>query len=116
MTGVEITMLVLISINVLVIIAEMVSWAKYMRMLDRNKEVEEYLNSEQFQIDKKRRMEEAKRVIQKYNKNQMADRIDESLNMIDKIREQKDAELLCKTDKVRKSKPTPKSRNMLDNL
>lgn len=97
MTGVEIIMLLLISINALVIAVELVSWTKYMNGLDRRKEVDKYLNSEQFQKDK-------------------ADRLEETYKMIDRLREQKDAELLCKVAKGKKSKPTPKGRNMIDKL
>ena len=97
MTGAEIIMLVLISINALVIAAELVSWTKYMSGFGRRKEVDEYLKSEQFQIDKQQRLEE-------------------TYKMIDRLREQKDAELLCKTEKVKKSKPTPKDRNKIDKL
>lgn len=97
MTGVEIIMLLLISINAFVIAVELVSWTKYMNGLDREKKANEYLNSEQFQIDKQKRLEE-------------------TYKMIDRIKETKDAELLCKTAKGKKSKPTPKGRNMIDNL
>jgi type II secretory pathway pseudopilin PulG len=97
MTGAEIIMLVLISINGLVIAAELVSWTRYVNGLNKRKEVDEYLNSEQFQIDKQMRL-------------------DETYKMIDKIKEQKDAQLLCKSKKGRKSKPTPKGRNMIDKL
>ena len=97
MTGVEIIMLLLISINALVIAVELVSWTKYMNGLDREKKVNEYLNSEQFQKDK-------------------ADRLEQTYKMIDRIKETKDAELLCKTAKGKKSKPTPKGRNMIDKL
>jgi type II secretory pathway pseudopilin PulG len=97
MTGTEIIMLLLISINGLVIAAELVSWTRYVNGLNKRKEVDEYLNSEQFQIDKQMRL-------------------DETYKMIDKIKEQKDAELLCKTANGKKSKPTPKGRNMIDKL
>jgi replication initiation and membrane attachment protein DnaB len=97
MTGVEIIMLLLISINAFVIAVELVSWTKYMNGLDKRKEVDKYLNSEQFQIDKQQRLEE-------------------TYKMINRIRETKDAELLCKTAKGKKSKPTPKGRNMIDKL
>ena len=90
-------MLLLISINALVIAVELVSWTKYMNGLDREKKVNEYLNSEQFQKDK-------------------ADRLEQTYKMIDRIKETKDAELLCKTAKGKKSKPTPKGRNMIDKL
>lgn len=86
MTGVEIIMLLLISINALVIAIELVSWTRYMNQLDREKKVNEYLNSEQFQKDKEERLEE-------------------TYKMINRIREQKDKELLCKTHKLKKSKP-----------
>jgi Tfp pilus assembly protein PilN len=97
MTGAEIIMLLLISINGLVIAAELVSWTRYVNGLNKRKEVDAYLNSEQFQIDKQMRL-------------------DETYKMIDKIKEQKDAQLLCKSKKGRKSKPTPKGRNMIDKL
>ena len=97
MTGVEIIMLLLISINAFVIAVELVSWTKYMNGLDREKKVNEYLNSEQFQKDKSKRLEE-------------------TYKMINRIRETKDEQLLCKTAKGKKSKPTPKGRNMIDNL
>jgi len=97
MTGVEIIMLLLISINAFVIAVELISWTKYMNGLDREKKANEYLNSEQFQIDKQKRLEE-------------------TYKMIDRIKETKDAELLCKVAKGKKSKPTPKGRNMIDNL
>ena len=97
MTGVEIIMLLLISINAFVIAVELVSWTKYMNSLDRENKVNEYLNSEQFQIDKQKRLEE-------------------TYKMINRIREVKDEELLCKTAKGKKSKPTPKGRNMIDKL
>jgi ABC-type lipoprotein release transport system permease subunit len=97
MTGIEIIMLLLISINALVIAVELISWTKYMNGLDKEKKANEYLNSEQFQIDKQKRL-------------------DETYKAIDRLREQKDAELLCKSQKGRKSKPTPKGRNMIDKL
>jgi hypothetical protein len=97
MTGVEIIMLLLISINAFVIAVELVSWTKYMNGLDKEKKANEYINSEQFQIDK-------------------AERLEETYKMINRIREAKDAELLCKSKKGRKSKPTPKGRNMIDKL
>jgi Tfp pilus assembly protein PilN len=97
MTGTEIIMLLLIAINGLVIAAELVSWTRYVNGLDKEKKANEYLNSEQFQIDKQMRL-------------------DETYKMIDKIKEQKDAQLLCKSKKGRKSKPTPKGRNMIDKL
>ena len=81
----------------MVIAAELVSWTRYVNGLNKRKEVDEYLNSEQFQIDKQMRL-------------------DETYKMIDKIKEQKDAELLCKTANGKKSKPTPKGRNMIDKL
>ncbi len=97
MTGVEIIMLLLISINAFVIAVELVSWTKYMNGLDREKKVNEYLNSEQFQKDK-------------------AERLEQTYKMINRIRETKDEQLLCKKQKSKKSKPTPKSRNMIDML
>jgi type II secretory pathway pseudopilin PulG len=87
MTGAEIIMLLLIAINGLVIAAELVSWTRYVNGLNKQKEVDEYLNSEQFQIDKQMRL-------------------DETYKMIDRIRAQKDAELITKTNKIKKSKPT----------
>lgn len=86
MTGVEIIMLLLISINALVIAIELVSWTRYMNQLDNQSKVEKYLNSEQFQKDKEERLEE-------------------TYKMIDRIRAQKDAELVTKTNKLIKSKP-----------
>ena len=97
MTGAEIIMLLLIAINGLAIAAELVSWTRYVNGLNKRNEVDEYLKSEQFQIDKQKRLEE-------------------TYKMIDRIKETKDAELLCKTAKGKKSKPTPKGRNMIDNL
>jgi hypothetical protein len=97
MTGTEIIMLLLITINGLVIAAELISWTKYMSGLDKEKKANEYLNSEQFQIDKQMRL-------------------DETYKMIDRIRAQKDAKLLSKNQKGKKEKPTPKGRNMIDNL
>jgi type II secretory pathway pseudopilin PulG len=97
MTGAEIIMLLLIAINGLVIAAELVSWTRYVNGLNKRKEVDEYLNSEQFQIDKQMRL-------------------DETYKMIDKIKEQKDAQLLSKNQKGKKEKPTPKGRNMIDKL
>lgn len=97
MTGVEIIMLLLISINAFVIVMELISWTRYMNGLDRRKEVDKYLKSEQFQKDK-------------------AERLEETYKMIDRIKETKDAELLCKVAKGKKSKPTPKGRNMIDKL
>jgi hypothetical protein len=97
MTGVEIIMLLLISINALVIAVELISWTKYMNGLDKEKKANEYLNSEQFQIDK-------------------VERLEETYKMVNRIRETKDAELLCKNQKNKKSKPTPKGRNMIDKL
>ena len=97
MTGVEIIMLLLISINALVIAVELVSWTKYMNGLDREKKVNEYLNSEQFQKDK-------------------AERLEETYKMVNRIRETKDEQLLCKNQKSKKSKSTPKGRNMIDKL
>jgi hypothetical protein len=43
-------------------------------------------------------------------------RLDETYKMIDKIKEQKDAQLLSKNQKGKKEKPTPKGRNMIDKL
>lgn len=97
MTGAEIIMLLLIAINGLVIAAELVSWTRYTNGLNKQKEVDEYLNSEQFQIDKQMRL-------------------DETYKMIDRIKEQKDAQLLSKNQKGKKEKPTPKGRNMIDKL
>jgi len=97
MTGVEIIMLLLISINALVIAVELVSWTKYMNGLDKETKANQYLKSEQFQKDK-------------------ADRLEETYKMINRIRETKDEQLLCKTAKGKKSKPTPKGRNMIDKL
>jgi hypothetical protein len=97
MTGAEIIMLLLIAINGLVIAAELISWTKYMSGLDKEKKANEYLNSEQFQIDKQMRL-------------------DETYKMIDRIKETKDEKLLCKNQKSKKSKPTPKGRNMIDKL
>jgi len=97
MTGAEIIMLVLISINGLVIAAELVSWTRYLNGLGKRKEVDKYLNSEQFQKDK-------------------AERLEETYKMIDRIRAQKDAEMITKNNKGKKSNPTPKGRNMIDKL
>jgi len=97
MTGVEIIMLLLISINALVIAVELISWTKYMNGLDKEKKANEYLNSEQFQKDK-------------------AERLEETYKMINRIRETKDEKLVSKINKGRKSKPTPKGRNMIDKL
>jgi hypothetical protein len=97
MTGVEIIMLMLISINAFVIFVELVSWTKYMNGLDREKKTNEYLKSEQFQKDK-------------------AERLEETYKMINRVRETKDEQLLCKNQKSRKSNPTPKGRNMIDKL
>jgi hypothetical protein len=96
MTGAEIIMLLLISINGLVIAAELVSWTRYVNGLNKQKEVDEYLNSEQFQKDK-------------------AERLEETYKMIDRIRAQKDAELITKTNKIKKSKPA-KGGNGIDKL
>ena len=96
MTGAEIIMLLLIAINGLVIAAELVSWTRYVNGLNKQKEVDEYLNSEQFQKDKQMRL-------------------DETYKMIDRIRAQKDAELITKTNKIKKSKPT-KGENTIDKL
>lgn len=87
MTGAEIIMLLLISINGLVIAAEMISWTRYLNGMGKEKKANEYLNSEQFQKDK-------------------AERLDETYKMIDRIRAQKDAEMITKTNKLKKSKPT----------
>jgi Tfp pilus assembly protein PilN len=97
MTGTEIIMLLLIAINGLVIAAELVSWTRYINGIELRKKTDEYLNSEQFQIDKQMRL-------------------DETYKMIDKIKEQKDAQLLSKNQKGKKEKPTPKGRNMIDKL
>ena len=97
MTGAEIIMLVLISINGLVIAAELVSWTRYLNGLGKRKEVDKYLNSEQFQKDK-------------------AERLEETYKMIDRIKAQKDAEMITKNNKRKKSNPTPKGRNMIDKL
>ena len=97
MTGAEIIMLVLISINGLVIAAELVSWTRYLNGLGKRKEVDKYLNSEQFQKDK-------------------AERLEETYKMIDRIKAHKDAEMITKNNKGKKAKPTPKGRNMIDKL
>ena len=97
MTGAEIIMLVLISINGLVIAAEMISWTRYLNGMGKEKKANEYLNSEQFQKDK-------------------AERLEETYKMIDRIKAQKDAEMITKNNKSKKSKPTPKGRNMIDKL
>ena len=97
MTGAEIIMLLLISINGLVIAAELVSWTRYLNGLGKEKRANEYLNSEQFQKDK-------------------AERLDETYKMIDRIRAQKDAQLVSKSNKGKKEKPTPKGRNMINKL
>jgi type II secretory pathway pseudopilin PulG len=97
MTGTEIIMLLLIAINGLVIAAELISWTRYINGIELRKKTDEYLNSEQFQIDKQMRL-------------------DETYKMIDKIKEQKDAQLLSKNQKGKKEKPTPKGRNMIDKL
>ena len=97
MTGTEIIMLLLISINGFVIAAEMISWTRYLNGINKRKEVDEYLNSEQFQKDK-------------------AERLEETYKMINRIREQKDAQLVSKSNKGKESKPTPKGRNMIDKL
>jgi hypothetical protein len=97
MTGTEIIMLLLIAINGLVIAAELVSWTRYVNGLNKRKEVDKYLNSEQFQKDK-------------------AERLEETYKMVNRIRETKDEQLLCKNQKNKKSKPTPKGRNMIDKL
>ena len=97
MTGAEIIMLVLISINGLVIAAEMISWTRYLNGMGKEKRANEYLNSEQFQKDK-------------------AERLEETYKMIDRIKAQKDAEMITKNNKGKKAKPTPKGRNMIDKL
>ena len=97
MTGTEIIMLLLIAINGLVIAAELISWTRYINGIELRKKTDEYLNSEQFQIDKQMRL-------------------DETYKMIDRIKEQKDAKLLSKNQKGKKEKPTPKGRNMIDKL
>ena len=97
MTGAEIIMLVLISINAIVIAAEMISWTRYLNGIELRKKTDEYLNSEQFQKDK-------------------AERLEETYKMIDRIRAQKDAEMITKSNKGKKEKPTPKGRNMIDKL
>jgi len=97
MTGAEIIMLVLISINAIVIAAEMISWTRYLNGMELRKKTDEYLNSEQFQKDK-------------------AERLDETYKMIDRIKAQKDAEMITKNNKRKKSNPTPKGRNMIDKL
>ena len=90
-------MLVLISINAIVIAAEMISWTKYLNGIGKEKRANEYLNSEQFQKDK-------------------AERLEETYKMIDRIKAQKDAEMITKNNKRKKSNPTPKGRNMIDKL
>ena len=97
MTGAEIIMLVLISINGLVIAAELVSWTRYLNGLGKRKEVDKYLNSEQFQKDK-------------------AERLEETYKMIDRIKAQKDAEMITKTNKIKKSKPTKDIRDTQINV
>ena len=97
MTGAEIIMLVLISINAIVIAIEMISWTKYLNGIGKEKRANEYLNSEQFQKDK-------------------AERLEETYKMIDRIKAQKDAEMITKNNKHKKSNPTPKGRNMIDKL
>jgi hypothetical protein len=97
MTGAEIIMLVLISINAIVIAAEMISWTKYLNGIGKEKRANKYLNSEQFQKDK-------------------AERLEETYKMINRIREQKDTQLVSKSNKGKKEKPTPKGRNMIDKL
>jgi len=97
MTGAEIIMLLLIAINGLVIAAELVSWTRYINGIELRKKTDEYLNSEQFQKDK-------------------VERLEETYKMVNRIRETKDEKLLSKSQKGRKSKPTPKGRNMIDNL
>ena len=97
MTGAEIIMLLLIAINGFVIAVELIGWTKYMNGVNRRNEVDKYLNSEQFQIDKAKKLEE-------------------TYKMINRIRETKDEQLVSKSQKGRKSKPTPKGRNMIDKL
>ena len=97
MTGAEIIMLVLISINAIVIAVEMISWTRYLNGMELRKKTDDYLNSEQFQKDK-------------------ADRLEETYKMIDRIKAQKDAEMITKNNKRKKSNPTPKGRNMIDKL
>ena len=97
MTGAEIIMLVLISINAIVIAVEMISWTRYLNGMELRKKTDEYLNSEQFQKDK-------------------AERLEETYKMIDRIKAQKDAEMITKNNKGKKAKPTPKGRNMIDKL
>jgi len=97
MTGAEIIMLVLISINAIVIAVEMISWTRYLNGMELRKKTDEYLNSEQFQKDK-------------------AERLEETYKMIDRIKAQKDAEMITKNNKRKKSNPTPKGRNMIDKL
>ena len=97
MTGTEIIMLLLISINAIVIAVEMISWTRYLNGMELRKKTDEYLKSEQFQKDK-------------------AERLEETYKMIDRIKEQKDAQLLSKNQKGKKEKPTPKGRNMIDKL
>ena len=97
MTGAEIIMLVLISINGLVIAAEMISWTRYLNGIELRKKTDEYLKSEQFQKDK-------------------AERLDETYKMIDRIRAQKDAEMITKTNKLKKSKPTKDIRDTQINV
>ena len=58
MTGTEIIMLLLISINAIVIAVEMISWTRYLNGMELRKKTDEYLNSEQFQKDKAERLEE----------------------------------------------------------
>ena len=97
MTGAEIIMLVLISINGLVIAAELVSWTRYLNGLGKRKEVDKYLNSEQFQKDK-------------------AERLEETYKMIDRIKAQKDAEMITKNNKRKKSNPTKDIRDTQINV
>ena len=97
MTGAEIIMLVLISINGLVLAAELVSWTRYLNGLGKRKEVDKYLNSEQFQKDK-------------------AERLEETYKMIDRIKAQKDAEMITKNNKLKKSNPTKDIRDTQINV
>lgn len=76
---------------------EYISWTRYLNGIELRKKTDEYLNSEQFQKDK-------------------AQRLEETYKMIDRIKGQKDAEMITKNNKRKKSKPTPKGRNMIDKL
>lgn len=90
-------MLLLISINAIVIAVELISWTRYLNGIELRKKTDEYLNSEQFQKDKSQRLEE-------------------TYMMIDRIKGQKDAEMITKNNIGKKAKPTPKGRNMIDKL